>query len=505
MSTSEAGEDQHSIMPLRVFLCHSSEDKAAVRDLYRRLESSGVKPWLDENDLLPGQDWEREIASAVQATDVALICLSRNSLNKAGYIQREIRYALDIADQQPAGTIFLIPLRLESCDVPDRLRQWQWVSLFEQSGYKKLVLSLSVRAKALERLPPKTLSDEDDGVEAAFNLINPRFTFAAFVVGSCNQFACGVARSVAEHPAGSYTPLFIHGGVGMGKTHLAHAIAHEVQSRSPESRIIYTSSERFMNQMITGIRTDRTHQFRARYRSTDILIMDDIQFFQSKESTQEEFFHLFNDLHDHRKQIVITSDSAPKELPGLVERLRSRFQWGILADIQPPDPETKLKILTLRASEEGVTLPDDVATFIASRAGSNIRELEGALIRLVAYSSITGTQISIEMAFDVLSHLVHGEERKATIQTIQKMVADRFGLSISDLKQKASSKRVAFPRMVAMYLVKELTSASLPEIGRAFGGKHHSTVIHSIRRIEDLRHTDADLNRMLHGLTNSLR
>jgi chromosomal replication initiator protein len=259
-----------------------------------------------------------------------------------------------------------------------------------------------------------------------------------------------------------------------------------------------------MNEMIAAIRADRHHDFRARYRSTDILIVDDIQLLGNKERTQEEFFHVFNDLHDNLKQIVITSDSPPKEIPGLSDRLRMRFEWGVLAEIKPPDYETKLKILALKAAEEGIALPDDVACFIAEKTKSNVRELQGCLIKLIAYSSITGTPINLEMAFSVLGHIVRTDERKATVQTIQRMVADRFGLKTAELKQKDSSKRIAFPRMVAMYLVKQLTDASLPEIARAFGGKHHTTVIHAIRRIEVLRQTDADLNRLLHGLEDSL-
>jgi chromosomal replication initiator protein len=257
--------------------------------------------------------------------------------------------------------------------------------------------------------------------------------------------------------------------------------------------------------MISCIRTDRMQQFHHRYREADVLLVDDVQLLGNKERTQEEFFHTFNELHDHQKQIVLSSDSPPKEIPGLVERLRSRFEWGLLADIQPPDLETKMAILDKKAEAEGVKLPDDVRGFMASKTKSNVRELEGALVKLIAYSSLTGAPIHLQMAQQVLKHLIHVQDRKVSIDAIQKAVAERYQIKQSQLKEKSNTQRIVRPRQVAMYLVKELTYASLPEIGRAFGGKHHTTVIHSIAKIEKERQTDPDLNRLLHSLMDSLQ
>jgi len=341
--------------------------------------------------------------------------------------------------------------------------------------------------------------------EPAASSLNPKFTFDTFVVGACNQFAHAAARSVATNPSRSYNPLFLYGGVGMGKTHLMHAIGRELIDKFGSMRIIYTSSERFMNEMIACIRTERMQQFQQRYREADVLLVDDIQLLGNKERTQEEFFHTFNELHDHQKQIVISSDSPPKEIPGLLERLRSRFEWGLLADIQPPDLETKMAILDKKAEVEGVKLPDDVRSFMASKTKSNVRELEGALVKLVAYSSLTSTPINLQMAQQVLRHIVHVQDRKITIDAILKAVAERFQIKPSQLKEKSNTQKVVRPRQVAMYLVKELTDASLPEIGRAFGGKHHTTVIHSIRKIDKERQANPELNRLIHSLMETLQ
>jgi len=372
-------------------------------------------------------------------------------------------------------------------------------------------LGLPVRNITYEALPAHGLHSQalaavDGGeLDQHANALNPRFTFDSFVVGACNQFAHAAARSVATNPSRSYNPLFLYGGVGMGKTHLMHAIGRELMDKHSSMRVIYTSSERFMNEMIACIRTDRMPQFHQRYREADVLLVDDIQVLGTKERTQEEFFHTFNELHDHQKQIVLSSDSPPKEIPGLVERLRSRFEWGLLADIQPPDLETKMAILDKKAEAEGVHLPDDVRSFMASKTKSNVRELEGALVKLIAYSSLTGTPIHLQMAQQVLKHLVHVQDRKVTIDSIQRSVAERFQIKQSQLKEKSNTKKIVYPRQVAMYLVKELTDASLPEIGRAFGGKHHTTVIHSINKIEKERHINPELNRLLHSLMDSLQ
>lgn len=334
--------------------------------------------------------------------------------------------------------------------------------------------------------------------------LNPRFTFDSFVVGNCNQFAHAAARAVANNPSRSYNPLFIYGGVGMGKTHLMHAIGRELFAQG-SMRIIYTSSERFTNEVVSSIRTDRMAQLRQRYRSADVLLIDDIQLLGNKDRTQEEFFHTFNELHEHQKQIVISSDSPPKDIPGLVDRLRSRFEWGLMADIQAPDLETKMAILDKKAEAEGVVLPEEVCTFVASRTKSNVRELEGSFNKLLAYSSLTGSPITLGMAQGCLKHLLQAQDRRVTIETIQRAVAEKFNMKVSQLKEKSNTKGVVYPRQIAMYLVKELTTASLPEIGRNFGGKHHTTVIHSIGVITEKRQNDPDLNRMLHSLIDSLQ
>jgi chromosomal replication initiator protein len=347
----------------------------------------------------------------------------------------------------------------------------------------------------------------DDKSEIVFSpsiILNPRFTFDSFVVGSCNQFAHAAARAVVTNPSRSYNPLFIYGGVGMGKTHLMHAIGRSLADQHASMRIIYTSSERFMNEMITCIKNDRMQLFQRHYRSADALLVDDIQILAGKERTMEEFFHTFNELFEHEKQIVISSDMPPKNTPGLVERLRSRFEWGLMVDVLPPDLETKMAILDKKAEAEGITLPEEVRIFIATKTKQNVRELEGALVKLTAYSAVTGSPITLAMAQQVLKHLTVGGERRITIESIVKAVADKFTLQPSQLKQKTNEQKIAYPRQIAMYLAKELTSASLPEIGRAFSGKHHTTVLHSINKIDKLRQRDQDLNSLIHTLVDSI-
>jgi chromosomal replication initiator protein len=335
--------------------------------------------------------------------------------------------------------------------------------------------------------------------------LNPRLTFDTYVVGASNQLAHAAAHAVATMPSRSYNPLFIYGGVGIGKTHLMHAIGRCLLDNFNGLNVVYTSSERFMNEMITSIKLDRMSVFHRHYRSADVLLIDDIQIIAGKERTQEEFFHTFNELYDHQKQIVISSDSPPSQLPGLVERLRSRFEWGLLADVQAPDLETKMAILDKRAESEGVHLPQDVRIFIATKTKSNVRELEGALTRLIAVSSVTGQPISMAMAQQTLKHLSTGSERKITVESIVRAVAERFSMQPAQLKMKSNTQQIAYPRQIAMYLVKELTRASLPEIGRYFGGKHHTTVLHSVQKIDDLRQRDENLNNLIHSLMDSLQ
>ncbi len=334
--------------------------------------------------------------------------------------------------------------------------------------------------------------------------LNPKFTFDAFVVGSCNQFAHAAAKAVATLPSRSYNPLFIYGGVGMGKTHLMHAIGRSLLENHAGMRIVYTSSERFMNEMIQCISLQRMPQFHEHYRKADVLLVDDVQILGGKERTQEEFFHTFNELYDHQKQIVLSSDSSPKDIPGLVERLRSRFEWGLMVDVQPPDLETKMAILDKKAEAEGVELPDEVRILIATRTKSNVRELEGSLVKLIAYSSVTGSPINLAMAQHCLRHLGVNHEKRTTIESVQRAVAEYFKIQTGLLKTKNNARSVAFPRQIAMYLTKELTGASLTEIGRAFGGKHHTTVLHSIQKIDGLRHTDPDTNKIIHKLVDTI-
>ena len=334
--------------------------------------------------------------------------------------------------------------------------------------------------------------------------LNPKYTFDAFVIGAANQFAHAAARAVAERPSKAYNPLFLYGGVGMGKTHLMQAIGHEVKKRQPQSAICYLTSEKFTNEVIHSLRYDKMASFRDRFRNVDVLLVDDIQFLRQKERTQEEFFHTFNALHDSLKQIVIASDRPPKELAEIEDRLRSRFEWGLIADIQPPDLETKVAILQKKAELEHVPLPTDVALFIASNIRSNVRELEGALIRLVAYAALTGAPLTLQTAQQVLKSIIDAQTRRVTIDSIQKAVAEQFGLRVADIKAKNNSRPIVFPRQIAMYLAKHLTEASLPEIGRQFGGKHHTTVMHSVGKIEQVRKSDKDLNRMLNKLTEIL-
>ena len=350
-------------------------------------------------------------------------------------------------------------------------------------------------------LPSMKLMD----LEPAELSLNTKYSFDTFVVGSCNQFAHAASQAVAEAPAKTYNPLFIYGGVGLGKTHLMHAIGHAIKSRNRHLKLSYISSEKFMNELINAIRYDKTLSFREKYRSIDVLLMDDVQFLAGKERTQEEFFHTFNALYDGQKQIVISSDCPPREIPTLEERLHSRFEWGLIADIQPPDLETKVAILKRKAEIERIKLPDNVALFIASKIKSNIRELEGSLVRLVAYASLNGRDLDMDLAQEVLKSFIEDDGRTITIEVIQRTVADHYGLRVADLKSKNNARSVAVPRQVAMYLCKHLTKASLPEIGREFGGKHHTTVIHSVNKITDLYERESDFHRLINSLIAGLK
>lgn len=356
---------------------------------------------------------------------------------------------------------------------------------------------IAPRPKTMTTTPPLTnyLAQESNELP-----LNQKYTFETFVVGSSNQFAHAAALAVAQGPSKTYNPLYLYGGVGLGKTHLMCAIGHRVKEQNRHLRLCYISAEKFMNELINAIRYDQTLTFRERYRSIDVLLIDDIQFIAGKERTQEEFFHTFNALYEGQKQIVISSDCPPREIPTLEERLHSRFEWGLIADIQPPDLETKLAILRKKAENDKLHLPDQVAMFIAKKIKSNIRELEGSLVRLTALSSLKGVPISLALAQEAMKNLADVEERTTTIETIQKIVAEHFGLRVLDLKSKSNTREIAFPRQVAMYLCKNLTKASLPEIGREFGGKHHTTVLHSINKITEMIEQNGHFHRVINSL-----
>jgi len=437
-------------------------------------------------------------------------------MNAWDLIKRELRQRLSAESYnnwvaltsfvQVDGTVLVV-------SVPDAAAK-QWLESEYGDLIRSLVQGLGLRltgvryditsSQGARIVGPSNMLSEQEFAPIADQL-NPKYSFDDFVVGPCNQLAHAAARSVAATPSRSYNPLFIYGGTGMGKTHLMHAIGRELMRNHASMRVIYTSTERFMNEMINSIRHDQMDRFRQFYRTADVLLVDDVQILSEKERTQEEFFHTFNDLHDHQKQIVVSGDSQPKDIPKLVERLRSRFEWGLMVDMQPPDLETKMAILDKKAGMEGIYLPEDVRTFIATRTRSNVRELEGSLVKLIAYSSLTNSPITMQMASQALKHLAHAQERRISIENIQRVVADHFNLKPSQLKEKSNTQAIAYPRQIAMYLAKELTTASLPEIGRAFGGKHHTTVLHSVRKIERERALDPNLNRLIQRLIDSLQ
>src|SRR5215212_4514814 len=336
--------------------------------------------------------------------------------------------------------------------------------------------------------------------------LSAKYTYESFVVGTCNQFAHAASLAVAEAPGRTYNPLYLYGGVGLGKTHLMHACGHAIKARNQHLKLCYISSEKFMNDLINAIRYDKTQSFREKYRSVDVLLIDDVQFMAGKERTQEEFFHTFNALYDQQKQIVISSDCPPREIPTLEERLHSRFEWGLIADIEPPDLETKIAILKRKGDLIGVPIPDDVAMLIAGRVKSNVRELEGSLIRLIAIASLRGEPITKTLAQDAIRNIAKEEESGViTIQQIQKLAASTYKLTSEELISKNNARHISHPRQVAMYLSKHLTKHSYPEIGRAFGGKHHTTVIHSVEKIEALVATDETLQRLISELSESLQ
>lgn len=355
------------------------------------------------------------------------------------------------------------------------------------------------------RKPVSEKTEDPPEYDLGQSSLNSKYTFDAYVVGECNKFAHAASKAVADAPGKTYNPMYIYGGVGLGKTHLMHAIGNSIKELNPALKIAYISSEKFMNELINAIRYDKTQNFRDKYRKIDVLLMDDIQFLAGKERTQEEFFHTFNALHNDQKQIVITSDCPPREIPTLEERLHSRFEWGLIADIEPPDLETKIAILERKAEQQGIELPNEVAFFMAGRVKNNIRELEGSLVRLSAIASLRGVPISKMLAQDAMRNILD-DDRQADLSLggITKAVADHYNLSVEDIKSKNNSRHIAVPRQVAMYLAKRLTKHSFPEIGREFGGKHHTTVMHSVEKIDALTRKDKDFHNLISTLIDNL-
>ena len=376
-------------------------------------------------------------------------------------------------------------------------------SLKEVSSNQYLVTLVLPNEASKYLNPKKDQAEEPDKYKAA---LNSKYTFDSFVIGNSNRFAHAASLAVAEAPANAYNPLFIYGGVGLGKTHLMHAIGHFILSQNPSTKVLYVSSEKFTNELITSIQTNKNVEFRNRYRNVDVLLVDDIQFIAGKESTQEEFFHTFNTLHESNKQIIISSDRPPKEIPTLEDRLRSRFEWGLIADIQPPDLETRIAILRKKAEQEQIEVDDEILLFIAQRIQSNIRELEGALIRILAYSSLNNNRLDISIADEALKDIISNNSPKViTPALIMEVVSGFFDVKIEDFKSKKRSRAISHPRQIAMYLCRELTDLSLPKIGEEFGGRDHTTVIHAYDKISNDITSDPELSRTVSQIRQELK
>jgi chromosomal replication initiator protein len=367
----------------------------------------------------------------------------------------------------------------------------------------KVVFEINEKTNRQANAEKGVKREERERVQKSNSNLVPKYTFQNFVVGASNQFAHAACVAVANQPGEHYNPLFIYGGVGLGKTHLVNAIGHQSAQRSG-LKVVYLSSESFMNELIGSLRRDKMDEFKKKFRNVDILILDDVQFIAGKERTQEEFFHTFNSLYESHKQIVITSDKFPKEIPGIEDRLRNRFEWGLIADIQPPDMETRVAILQKKAENEGVQLPHDVAFFLASNIDSNVRELEGSLTRLGAFSSLTKATITVELAKDVLKNTLKNAQQEITVENIQKTICDYFNLKIGDLKAKRRTQNIALPRQVAMYLCRKYTETSFPAIGDKFGGRDHSTVIHASKTIERKIKEDPHMQTTIEKLERNL-
>ncbi|MCE5283546.1 MAG: chromosomal replication initiator protein DnaA [Deltaproteobacteria bacterium] len=372
--------------------------------------------------------------------------------------------------------------------------------LVDQETRQETSVNVEEPAQALKKESPNRLARPK-----ANTTLNPNYSFDRFVVGGCNQFAHAASVAVADQPAKNYNPLFIYGGVGLGKTHLLNAIGLKTQKSFPDMNVVYVSAEVFMNELINSIRYDKMPKFREKFRNIDCMLIDDIQFIAGKERTQEEFFHTFNTLHDAGKQIVVTSDKFPKDIPNLEERLRSRFEWGLIADIQPPEIETKIAILEKKAHENNISLPSNVALYIASQPETNIREIEGYLVRIAAYSSLTGKEIDMDLVKVVLKKLLRQEEKKeVSIEEIIKAVSSKFNIKISDIKSQKKNKNLVMARQISMFLSREITSASFPDIGEKTGGRDHSTVIYANNKVRKMIEKDKTVRDIVEDLQETL-
>lgn len=401
-------------------------------------------------------------------------------------------------------------------EVPDDYtKDWlenRYISLIKEVLFlvikRETNIKISTPGQISEKISSQNPFSSYNGSAESSNSVNlnPRYTFDTFVVGNSNRFAHAASLAVADSPAKAYNPLFIYGGVGLGKTHLMHAIGHHILENNPKVKVAYVSSEKFTNELINSIRDDKTVEFRNTYRNVDILLVDDIQFLAGKERTQEEFFHTFNALHEENKQIILSSDRPPKEIPTLEDRLRSRFEWGLITDIQPPDLETRIAILRKKAKLENLSVSNDVMAFIANKIQSNIRELEGALIRVMAFSSLTNNEITPELAAEALKDIFPpSKQKKITIDLIQQIVAEFYNLRIDELKAKKRTRTISYPRQIAMYLCRELTTHSLPKIGEEFGGRDHTTVIHAHDKIANNLLADPFLKNTITEITDKIQ
>ncbi len=432
-----------------------------------------------------------------------ILLLIENRMSKQGYDTWFSQSRLHSLDGNKL--LIEVPSKFHRDMVKDRY--WEILTNVIREVTKQDGMEIDFFVKPQEQKKPvrPVKDDKKEGREEKIGLFEKKYTFNTFVVGPSNQFSHAAAKAVADAPGRAYNPLFIYSGVGLGKTHLINAIGHHVQSRSPRIKVAYLSSEQFTNELINRISHQRMEEFRQKYRNMDLLLIDDIQFIAGKERTQEEFFHTFNTLYETQKQIVLTSDRQPKDIPDIEERLRSRFESGLIADIQLPDLETRIAIVKKKAEFWSIRLPDDVAEFLASTMRSNVRELEGGLAKLGAISSLTNHELTLELAKSELKHLLEGREKVITIDLVQKVVAEEFGVKISDLKSKRRTRAVVLPRQVAMYLCRTLTGASLPETGNVFGGKDHSTVIHSLKVVEEKKEKDPELRARIEMLIKQLK